>query len=145
MQPRPQITSVADLFGARSSSIFVVCFTVANATPINVRTSALTDTFAVVTWDLPSTAMGKDIVLNNYMANFVIHGNGGSYSPSVSKSIQAILLNNSIDGVEPGRRITVTVTANYVNPPDDATSGPAFEFIIPMAGNGKGSIDIYNS
>ena len=102
----------------------------------------MTTTFAVVAWDLPSTAMGKDIILNNYMANFMIIGTGGSYSPSVSKSNQAILLNNSINGVEPGRRITVTVTANYVNPPVDVTSDPAFEFIIPMDGNGKGSIDI---
>ena len=125
--------------------VFIVCFTVADATPIRVRTSALTNTFAVVSWNLPSTAMGEGIVLSNYTATVELIGIDTSYSAGVPS--QAFLLDESINtkfpgGVTPGRPVIVTFTANYASPPVSDATSTSFRFkILRNVNDGKGSSD----
>lgn len=99
-----------------------------NATPINVGTSALTESFAFVVWYLPSTAIGEGIKVGNYTVVATFVGTERNVTESVTD------LGFRVDNLEPGRRVDVTVTANYMMPLVLNAITNAFTIMTPAAG-----------
>ena len=82
---------------------------VADATPLNIMTSAATSEFMAVVWDLPSTALGVGIEVN-YTVNLNFSRTSDSIVNCNTTNRRGIFLDSSF-GIEPGLRFDVVVTA----------------------------------
>ena len=105
---------------------------VANARPTAVSTFAVTESFAVVVWELPPTARGSDI-----QANFTATVTNGSSTVAMLTTNGTAIFLNSRDLIAPGRNVSVVVRATYQNPPGEVAVAPVFTFTVPQMDAGK--------
>ena len=111
----------------------------ADATPINVRSTALSGVFAVVVWDLPPTASGDDIAILRYSValNFV-GANGNTFTVNTNTTRGLMLSSAAYSRYGPSSRVEITVTALYSLPTGVQADASEFVLVVPASGaNGK--------
>ena len=103
-----------------------------------MRTTGLTSSFAVVVWDLPTTAMGEGIVVSGYTISIDFTNTDTDPDPrNTSAGARAIQL-LATEGLEGGATVNITVTTDYQTPSVSDATSPVFSFLVPiMDADGK--------
>ncbi len=112
-----------------------------DATPINVRSTALSGEFAVVVWDLPPTASGDGIAILSYSMALDFQGaaTNNAFTVNTTSTTRGLMLSSAAySRYGPGRSVGITVTAFYSMPTGVQAAASEFVLIVPAIGtNGK--------
>ncbi len=110
----------------------------ADATPINIRSTALSGVFAVVVWDLPPTASGDGIAILRYSVALDFQGTDNAFTVNTSTTRGLMLSSAAYSRYGPGRSVGITVTALYSMPTGVQAAASEFVLVVPASeANGK--------
>ncbi len=107
----------------------------ADATPINVRSTALSGVFAVVVWDLTPTASGDDIAILRYSVdlNFLGAANDNAFTVNTRTTRGLMLSSAAYPSYGPSSRVEITVTALYSLPTGVQAAASEFVLVVPAS------------
>ncbi len=111
-----------------------------DATPINIRSTALSGVFAVVVWDLPPTASGDGIAILRYSVALDFQGaaTDNAFTVNTSTTRGLMLSSTAYSRYGPGRSVGITVTALYSMPTGVQAAASEFVLVVPASeANGK--------
>ena len=112
-----------------------------DATPINIRSTALSGVFAVVVWDLPPTASGDGIAILRYSVALDFQGaaTDNAFTVNTTSTTRGLMLSSAAySRYGPGRSVGITVTAFYSMPTGVQAAASEFVLVVPASeANGK--------
>ena len=91
--------------------------------------------FAVVVWDIPSTATGEGITISQYTVDLQFQGTAVRSSANATRDMRGLMLSRAVyPQYVAGRTVVVMVTAVYSAPAVTGATTQPFELIVPAEG-----------